>query len=68
MDAISFIDFVTRLREDIYSDALAARKSIEDASKMTRVQLTYNGHQGRPFFYISELQILSLLDLGFSVP
>eukprot|EP00795_Rhopilema_esculentum_P001727 gene1728-16212_t len=67
VDAISFIDSVTRLPDDIYSDAVAARKSIEDASKMARVPLTYNGHQGRPSFGVLELQISFLLDLGFSV-
>ena len=68
MDAISFIDSATRLPEDIYSDALAARRSMEDSNKMARGPLTYNGHQGRPSFDNSELQILSLLDLGFSAP
>ena len=40
VDAISFLDSVASLPEDIYSDVLAARRAIEGASKIARVPLT----------------------------
>eukprot|EP00794_Sanderia_malayensis_P016381 gene16381-18020_t len=69
IDAISYLDSITKLPEEFYSDLFTARGWVEAFCKSSsQTPFIHNGFRGRPSYYITELQLLSLLDLGFAVP
>ena len=69
VEAVNCLDSVMRLPEDVYRDISAARRIIENSSATSARTLRVNTNMpGRPSYEISEDQLQSLIDLGFTVP
>ena len=67
LQAVTTLDSVYKVPDQVYEDILMARKKIERAcSKSTRLGQFMNGNPGRPSYELSKEQLQSLVDLGFN--
>ena len=69
IEAVCMLDVMSKVPEEVFAELFQARRIIEGyVSKFTRVPQLQSNSRGRPSYHITEEQLVSMIDLGFTVP
>eukprot|EP00794_Sanderia_malayensis_P018368 gene18368-20215_t len=69
IEAVCLLDTMLKVPEEVFAGLFQARAIIERfSSKSTRVPKLQCNSRGRPSYDIAEEQLVSMIDLGFTVP